>query len=81
MDDDVAGAQVGERAQRAPAAERRARPLGAPAAEEPVLGDHGEAEARRDEAVAQVHVGEAEASAARPRRPRSIQPAVRRARL
>ena len=59
--DDVAGAQVGERAQ-APAAAlgRRlaAGALGAAAAEQAVLGDDGEPQARGDEAVAQRRVGE-----------------------
>ena len=59
--DDVAGAQVGERAQRARAggAPRRALRRAA-AAEQPVLGDHRELQLRRDEAVAQPGVGEAQ---------------------
>src|SRR6185295_14838789 len=69
VDDDVAGAQVGERAQRAaPAA---AGPLvvalGAATAEEAVLGDDGELEARRDEALAQAGDGEAQLGCGHPR--------------
>ena len=47
VDDDVARAQVGERAQGAAPARRALRPLGAAAAEQPVLGDDGELAARR----------------------------------
>ena len=56
VDDDVAGAQVGERAQRAAAAGRvvaAARALLAAAAEEAVLGQDRELQAGGDEAVAQ----------------------------
>src|SRR3954470_7636026 len=60
VDDDVVGAQVGEGAQRAPPAAGGLRALGPPAAEEPVLGDDREAQAGRDEAVAEVRLGEAE---------------------
>jgi hypothetical protein len=61
VDDDVARAQVGERAQGAapPASEvHAAGPLGALAAEQAMLGQDGELEARRDEPVAQVGLGE-----------------------
>src|SRR4051794_24826788 len=60
VDDDVAGSQVGERAQRASPAAAGARPLGALAAEEAVLGDDREAQAGGDEAVPQVRLGEAQ---------------------
>ena len=56
--DDVARAQVGEAAQ---AAGARPRPvLGAAPADEPVLGQHRELEAGRDEALAQAGQREAE---------------------
>ena len=59
VDDDVAGAQVGERAQQPAPAPRRA--LDAPAAvDQPVLGDRRELQRRGDEAVAQVGLGEDE---------------------
>ena len=60
VDDDVAGAEVGEGAQRAPSAAGRLRALGAPAAEEAVLGDDREAQAGGDEPVAEAGLGEAE---------------------
>ena len=47
VDDDVARAQVGERAQRAAPARRPLRALGAAAADQPVLGDDGELQRRR----------------------------------
>ena len=58
-------AQVGEGAQRAAAAPAGGRSAGArgAAAEQAVLGDHGESEARRDEAVAQARLGEREVRA------------------
>ena len=68
VDDDVAGAQVGERAQRAAAAPAGALPagaLGAPAAEQAVLGDRRRAGAGGDEAVAQGGDGELAAPAPR----------------
>ena len=69
VDDDVAGAQVGERAQRAAAAPAGRLTAGArgAAAEQPVLRDHRESEAGRDEAVAQARLGEREVGAVRER--------------
>ena len=59
VDDEVAGPQVGERAQQ-PASPAR-RPRGRPAAvDQPVLGDRGQPEARSDEAVAQARLLEDE---------------------
>ena len=65
VDDDVARAQVGERAQRPAAARARAggtpiSPLGAAAAEQPVLGVDGELQLRGDEALAQRRRREAQ---------------------
>ena len=73
VDDDVAGAQVGERAQQPAAAPRR--PLGAPAAvDQPVLGDRGELQRRADEAVAEVGLREHEPAVLRlPARPQPLQ--------
>ena len=59
VDDDVAGAQVGERAQEAAAAARRALDPAA-AVDQLVLGDRGELQRRGDEAVAQVGLAEDE---------------------
>ena len=59
VDDDVARAQVGEGAQQPAAAARRALDAAA-AVDQPVLGDRGELQRRRDEAVAQVGLGEDE---------------------
>src|SRR4051794_11452204 len=60
VDDDVAGAQVGERSERASSAARRLWSLGALAAEQAVLGDDREAQAGSDEAVSQVGLREVE---------------------
>ena len=61
VDDDVAGAQLRERSQGPPAPDPN-RTLGrAPPAEQPVLGDHGEVELRRDEALPQSRVREQQA--------------------
>ena len=61
VDDDVARAQVGERAQRAAARCRAGALLAlAAAADQPVLGDDRELELRRDEAVAQTRLDEAQ---------------------
>src|SRR4029078_10835146 len=60
VDDDVAGAEVGEGAQRAPSAAGRLRALGGPAAEEGVLGGDREVRAGGDEPVTEVGLGEAE---------------------
>ena len=61
--DDVAGAQVGERAQQPAALARRPRGRLA-AVDQAVLGERGQLQARRDEAVAQVRLGEDEAGGA-----------------
>ena len=74
VDDDVAGAQVGEGAQEAAAAARR--PLDpAAAVDQPVLGDHGELQRRGDEAVAQVGLGEDEVAGVSvvPRGPQALE--------
>ncbi len=74
VDDDVAGAQVGEGAQGAAAAAARTiRPVGlrAPAAHEPVLGDDGQVQRGRDEAVAQRGGGELQRGHSFPARHRS----------
>ena len=88
VDDDVARAQVGERAQRAAAPPARvlaAGALRAAAAEEPVLGEDGEAEPGGDEAVAQGGLAKrsscASAPPARSTASSSSQRACRRARL
>ena len=64
VDDVVARAQVGEAAQQAAAAARRPRRR-LLAVDQPVLGERGELEAGRDEAVAQVGLGEDQALACR----------------
>ena len=76
VDDEVAGAQVGEAAQQAAAAAGRPRRRLAPV-DQPVLRDRGELEAGRDEAVAQARLLEDEPLAVR-RRPSA---ALTRARL
>ena len=58
VDDDVAGAQLGEAAQHA-SSPRLRWPLHPPAApEQPVLGDHRQVELRRDEPLPQARLGE-----------------------
>src|SRR3954453_15599112 len=72
VDDDVAGAEVGEAPeQAAPAAGRPLDP--AAAVDQLVLGDRGELEWGRHEAVAQVGLGEHEAGVASPRRPEALE--------
>ena len=58
--DDVARAQVGEGAQRAAASDGRAS-LRATAVKQQVIGDHGQAQSRRDEPLAQRRLGEGQA--------------------
>ena len=72
VDDEVAGAQVGEAAQQALAAARRPG-RGLAAVDQPVLGDGGELQPGRDEAVAQVGLLEDE-----PRLPAPSQRALTR---
>ena len=75
--DDVARAQLGERAQRAAPRRRAAAPgpspraLGAAAAQQAVLGEHRELQLRRDEALAQRRRGEAQRGLERLARPAS----------
>ena len=73
VDDDVAGAQLGEAPQHAAAADPRP-PVrsAAPAAEQPVLGDHREVELRRDEALLEPRLGQRDPPGGRRRARRAV---------
>src|SRR4051794_18758482 len=72
VDDDVAGAQVGEGAEQPAAAAGRALDPAA-AGDQLVLGDRGELQRRRDEAVPEIGLGEHEAAVAVPPGPEALE--------